>query len=607
MKKNTEWRNIPSYDPNDKVTWKKVKREINGNEVDVIFRKGNPGMTVEEANEKRARGEQVNNFSISPHMRPRTYVATDVAPHILCEQDVAVKMRDGITIYADIYRPANTTEPLPLIISWAPFGKRPAEGQDGWKMMGVPPGTVSTMAKFEASDPGFWCRHGYAVANVDPRGVGHSEGDVVLWGEEDGKDGYDFIEWAAAQAWCNGRVTMMGNSGVCMVIWRIAAEQPPHLTCIAAWEGTGDMYRESMTYNGIPRPCFESRIVSSCACSNYVEDLCAMLIEHPYYDDYWKTKTPKWEKIRIPAYVAAGMCHFHLRGSLEGFRKIRSPKKWLRMHREMEWPDTYTPENMFDLLRFYDRYLKDERNGWEFTPKVRVDVMDAYGFDWIHNKEEANFPVPRTEYRKLYLDARNNSLNEAPVAEVSEIEYDNATGHAYFGIHFNEDTEIIGYLKLHLWIECRGYDNMDMFIWVKKYSADGQYLPIHCMKDDYRGTWGEARGCRRELDEKLTTDFQPVQAHQKDEPMEQGKIYPIDIELMPHARYWHKGEELRVEIDPEFVKTQWHQDPGFDFITDNGEPGKATHVIHTGGEYDSYLQIPVVPPKYRSGDYIYKY
>ena len=62
-----------------------------------------------------------------------------------------------------------------------------------------------------------------------------------LWGIEDGKDGYDYVEWIAKQPWCNGKTSFFGNSGVCMVVWRIAAQQPPHLSCIAAWEGTGNM------------------------------------------------------------------------------------------------------------------------------------------------------------------------------------------------------------------------------------------------------------------------------------------------------------------------------------------------------------------------------
>lgn len=621
MKKFTTLPGMPTYDPNNKELFKTVTREINGKKVDVIFRKGNPGLSYEKANELRAAGKPVGDFSICPDLNPRTYVATSVAPHVICQQDMAMKLPDGVRLYFDLYRPANTSEPLPLIVCWGPFGKRPHEGQDGWKLMGVPPQTVSEMAKFEAADPGFWCRHGYAVANVDPRGIGHSEGDVVLWGEEDGKDGANFIDWAAEQGWCNGRVTMFGNSGVCMVVWRIAAQQPKHLTCIAAWEGTGDMYRESLTYNGIPRPFFENFITSSCACETWIEDNCNMIVAHPFDDDYWRTKYPDWSKIRVPAYVCAGLCHFHLRGSCEGFRKIRSPKKWFRMHRDMEWPDTYNPENMLDLLRFWDRYMKDERNGWEFTPKVRVDVMDAYDYDYYRNKPEDNFPIPRTVYKKLYLNAEKMDMSYEPFENESEVVYNNYleyknldenydvtedSGLINFDYKFTEDTELIGYFKLHLNIECRGYDNMDMFFRILKLGVDGQYLPLDCMKFNFVGAWGQGRGARRELDPKLSTDFCPVQAHQKDEPMEQGVVYPVDYEIQPTARIWHKGETLRLQISADFKLNEWYEDCRMKFIVDNGEKGEAKHVIHTGGQYDSYLQIPTIPPKYTAGDYVYK-
>ena len=87
---------------------------------------------------------------------------------------------------------------------------------------------------------------------MDVRGAGHSEGDVHMFTHQDSEDGYDFIEWVSQQPWCNGKVGMSGNSGVAMHQYRIAAYQPPHLTCIAPWEGTGDLYREWFMEGGIP-------------------------------------------------------------------------------------------------------------------------------------------------------------------------------------------------------------------------------------------------------------------------------------------------------------------------------------------------------------------
>ena len=600
MKTYTEFPHILPNNEENKDKFIYVTEELCGEQIEVLYRKGNPGITKEELDALRAQGREVMGpglFSVLAKFNPHTY---DCGNGILCDQDVCIELRDGTKMYADIYRP-KTDEPVPVIVSWGPFGKRPSEGMDEWKLMGVPPKTVSTMAKFESADPAYWCRYGYAVANCDPRGVGHSEGNVSNFGVQDGRDGADFIDWVGKQPWCNGNVGMFGNSGVGMVQWKIAAEQPEHLTCIAVWEGTGDMYRESFAPGGIPNPIFNDTITNTVAAKNYVEDGCNMLAEHPLLDAYWESKIPRWKDIKVPAYICGGWCHFHLRGSLEGYRRIRSRRKWLRIHRDMEWPDTYNPDNLEDLRRFFDRYLKEIRNGWEFTPHVRYDLMDAYGFDLVHNKVENEFPIARTEYKKLYLDAATGKMKDTEVSSESEIAYDQKEETAVFEYTFEEDTELTGYFKLHTNIECRGYDNMDMFIWLKKCKADGEYVPVSCMNEPYRGACGYFRGARRELDPQWSSDFQPVQAHRKDEPMEEGVIYPVDIEIWPHSRIWHKGETLRMEITGHFVKSEWYEDGHMEYLDDNGD---GISVIHTGGQYQSYLQVPVIPPKYVSGDVI---
>ena len=61
--------------------------------------------------------------------------------------------------------------------------------------------------------------------------------------------------------------------------------------------------------------------------------------------------------------------------------------------------------NQSNLKAAIERYLKDVRNGWEMTPKVRLDVMDAYDVDYCERRAEKEWPLKRTEYRKYYLDA----------------------------------------------------------------------------------------------------------------------------------------------------------------------------------------------------------
>ncbi|RCX16043.1 hypothetical protein DFR58_11224 [Anaerobacterium chartisolvens] len=569
---------------------KKIK--FGDEEIECIYRKARKPLTKEEI---EANNGEVT-FAFCPEFNQRTYIAE---PGIICEQDVAVKMRDGVIIYADIYRPEGMTD-IPAIISWSFFGKRPGDGQDEWKIMGVPPGTVSNMAKFESPDPGYWCHRGYAVANVDLRGCGHSEGDLQVFGTQDARDGYDFIEWLASQYWCNGKVGMSGNSGVAMTQWRIAAEQPPHLACIAPWEGTGDVYRESAFDGGIPAYAFMEGVVGFTTGEGYIDDMIAMAQKYPLMNAYWEDKIAKFEKVRVPAYITASWSHFHLRGAINGFKKIRSTKKWLRAHREFEWPDAYCSEGLEDLRRFFDRYLKGIRNGWELTPKIRLEVMDAYDYDYQTNRPEKEFPLARTQYKKLYLNAEKKSLSFEESGVESKACYDGNTGEVTFDIKFEETTEITGFMKLHAWVEADGHDDMDIFVTIQKLDDEGNFIPTKVLGEPHPGAWGKMRVSRRELDPKLSTDYQPVQAHRKEEKLKPGEIVPVEIEIWPHSRIWHKGQQLRLHLAGRYIREGWFE--RLEWETDN----KGSHVIHTGGKYDSFLQIPVIPPRYQAGDYIYR-
>ena len=98
------------------------------------------------------------------------------------------------------------------------------------------------------------------------------------------------------------------------------------------------------------------------------------------------------------------------------------------------------------------------------TPRVRLDVMDGYDYDYASRRAEETFPLKRTEYKKLYLDAENHAAGFEEYANESEVTYDPKTETTTFTYQFTEDTEITGYMKLHLNVECRGYDNMDLFL-----------------------------------------------------------------------------------------------------------------------------------------------
>ncbi len=568
---------------------------VGGQTFPVVYREANrPGPVPPDLDLSQLGGLAATAHGFIAPFNQRVY---DAAADIVCEQDVAVTLRDGTTIYCDIYRPKDSG-PVPVIVSWSAYGKRPGDAMSQWVIPGVPLGTVSTMAKFESADPAYWCRIGYAVANVDPRGVGYSEGDIELFGPQDAQDGYDFVEWVASRPWCTGKVGMAGNSMVAMTQLRIAAQQPPHLAAIAPWEASSDMYRDLLLEGGIPALTFNEFIVGSLSGQGLVDDLVANALRYPLMHPYWQSKIPDFTKVTVPAYVAVGWSHIHLRGTMNAWRRIASPDKWLRCYREHEWPVFYVRESVADLTAFFDRYLRDIHNGWELTPRVQLDVMDAYDVDYQTSRPETAFPIERTEYRRIYLDTKVRALVENPPSASASASYDPQTEALVFDLEFTDETELSGYLLLHLWVEADGHDDMDLFVTVKKADADGGLVPWSILGQPHPGAWGKMRVSHRALDPALSTEFNPVQSHVAEEKLRPGQVVPVDIEIVASSRVWHQGERLRLEIAGRYIRGDWFEPLSWE--TDNS----GRHVVHTGGDYDSYLQIPVIPPRRKVGGYL---
>src|SRR6202051_2423343 len=123
------------------------------------------------------------------------------------ENNVAVPMRDGIELRADVLRPA-VGEKFPVLVYRTPYGKDAAQRE---------------YMTFKRA-----VEQGYAVVIVDVRGRYHSAGEFRPY-ENEGRDGYDTIEWAASQPWSNGKVGTFGLSYPGAVQWLAAVENPPHL------------------------------------------------------------------------------------------------------------------------------------------------------------------------------------------------------------------------------------------------------------------------------------------------------------------------------------------------------------------------------------------
>ena len=449
-----------------------IPQNFNGETVEVYYRKGQPI----DADRVRA-GVFKTETMILKAGTIRREGAKPLTCDILFEKDVPVTLRDGTVIYVDIFRPVDELR-HPAIMAWSPYGKE-IGGQwldDVPNRSGVPRNATSDLEKFEAADPAYWVAHGYVIINPDSRGAYNSGGNLNYWGSQNALDGYDTIEWAAQQSWSNGKIGMSGNSWLTVSQWFIAGEQPPHLAAIAPWEGFVDHFRETANRGGIPNPVFPEAIFDTFTSKNYNQP--RMVVTNTLMNGYWRDKIAKLENINIPAYVVASYTNpVHTHGSFEGFRKIPSKNKWLRVHNTNEWYDYYLPENVEDLRKFFDFYLNGVDNGWESTPRVRLSVLDP-GHEDIINRVEKEFPLARTKYTKLYL-RENDTLSKKPQRKSSEVDYavDSDSSRREFYLKFDKTTELTGYMNLHLFVEADGSDDMELHVTVEKVDANGNSIP----------------------------------------------------------------------------------------------------------------------------------
>lgn len=121
---------------------------------------------------------------------------------------VKIPMRDGVKLNATVFKPKSQAEPLPVIFTFTPY--------------------ISDTYQDRAV---YFANNGYVYALIDVRGRGNSEGHFEPFANE-GRDGYDVVEWLAKQSWSNGKITMWGGSYAGFDQWTTLKEAPPHLATI---------------------------------------------------------------------------------------------------------------------------------------------------------------------------------------------------------------------------------------------------------------------------------------------------------------------------------------------------------------------------------------
>jgi len=528
---------------------------------------------------------------------PPPVYSREVDSGLEIERNVAVRLRDGVRILVDIYRPQGGIE-LPVLLGWSPYGKHNTADRLPWPQADVLPGWMSRYTAFEAPDPLYWCRQGYAVAYPDPRGSWYSQGGLRHGGLGEAQDCYDLIGWLAMQAWSNGKVGLSGVSYLTAIQWQVAPLRPAHLAAINPWEGFSDWYREFAYHGGIPETSF---LVRGCAnlqwSTTRVEDTVANARAHPLYDDYWRSKECALEDIQVPAYVVASWSDqgLHTRGTLEAFKRMASKEKWLEVHGRKKWHYYYRPQSVAKQRQFFDHFLKRRDPIVPAWPKVLIEVRERANVGEL--RAEAEWPLARTQFGKLYLNVRGGGLQAEPPAAESSIAYEASRGRAVFDYTLPAAAEVSGHMKLRLWVQADGSDDMDLFVAIQKLDPAGYEVPFvfYSLNENGPVALGWLRASHRELDAERSRPEQPFHTHLREQRLTPGEVVPVEIEIWPSSTRFEAGERLRVVVQGHDLETV--PAPNAPTARHEATRNRGNHILYAGGRFDSHLLVPWIPGK----------
>lgn len=334
-------------------------------------------------------------------------------------EPVLIPMRDGVKLAGNLYRPAGAGK-LPCLVQYLPYHK---DGRGGLMY-----GPVHQQ----------FAERGYATLNVDFRGLGCSEGvNNVPFDAQEGPDGHDIVEWAAAQPWCDGNVGMWGTSYGGITSLKAAAQRPAHLKAIVPINATYDNFVDFLLLGGCragfwPNGDWGSRMVSYNLTPPLGDDpdgrlarLWAERLERhqPWLVEWYKRhgEQARWaeraiaiENITAPSFVVCGWKDFYSQGTIDYYHRLRASKKLLMGPWKHVFPNTALerPLNLFEMMvAWWDRWLKGTANGSDAGPPITIFVG---GSDvWRH---EQQWPPARNEEGTLHL-VSNHELSATPPTE----------------------------------------------------------------------------------------------------------------------------------------------------------------------------------------------
>jgi len=546
---------------------------------------------------------------------------------VVVAKNVMVPMRDGVRMATDVYRPARNGEAvagkLPTLLSRTPYGKN--GGEDNAK---------------------FFAQRGYAVVIQDVRGRFESEGTFYIYVNE-GRDGYDAVEWAASQPWSNGDVGTFGGSYLAATQHALAVEKPPHLKAMFVRVSTSNYLEDgagaggafallhnlayalnlaSRSQEASEDPARKTALSSAVERDNLIDWLEAYpfrpnaspleliptyhrwfqdWVDHPSFDDYWKQNGYTFELTYdrypdIPVYHVGGWYDIFLRGTLNNHSGLaerhQSPTRLMigawehgvgpRVTGDVDFGEEAEVDIRLEQLQWFDQVLKGEDTGVLDGPPVKLFVMGggsgvrtpeghhAHGGEWV---SVASWPAPGLTARPFYFQPDGSlSAERAPAsAEPSSFTFDPANPVPTIGgkldsgkqLSFSgpydqkciegkifgcrddlplsarrdvlvfqtppleEDLVVMGPVTVKLWVSSTAQDT----------DFTAKLVDVHPpTKDDQ---WGYHMLI---ADRILRARYR--NRPEREELMEPGELYELEIDLLGTANRFKTGHRLRIDI-----------------------------------------------------------
>jgi uncharacterized protein len=582
-------------------------------------------------------------FVLAVVLLPALALAQSAADAVI-ERNVAMKTRDGVTLKADVYRPAGDGS-FPVLLQRTPYNK---DGGADFALKAV--------------------AHGFMVVIQDVRGRYTSEGEWYPFKHEI-DDGYDTVEWAAALPHANGKVGLFGGSYVGATVMLAAISHPPHLAGICPVV-TASNYHENWTYQGgafeqwfdeswtaglaqdtanrklhddtnaalgdhLPLndfPVFNIKPITSG--SQLTHELAPYFLDwvaHPTYDSYWKQWSieENYRNVQVPGLTIAAWYDLFQGGSLRNYAGLKEHAgnqaardgQHLMItigghsgsKRKVGEVD-FGPDAAFDevaiTLDWFDYLLLGKQNQFSRGNPVRIFVMGKN--EW---RDEPAWPLARATETRYYLESdgkANSAAGDGSLATATPgkdgadtFVYDPAnpvptvggplccdSEHLAPGPRDQKDVEarsdVLVYTTppLDQDVEVTGRVTLDLFAKSSAVDTDftGKLVDVWPNGFAQNLTEGILRASFR-----ASTTGQPT-------AITPGKVYEYKIDLWSTSNVFLKGHRIRLEVSSSNF-------PRFDRNLNTGKSDaqnirsvKATNTILHGSAHSSSLILPVVAP-----------